>query len=348
MHISDAKRFIRGIVEKQVPITVAMIGPTGIGKSAIEKQLTKELNVGFIDLRLATQEPGDVIGNPYRDGNVTRWAIPEWWPKEGTRGILCLEELNRAPQDIRQCIFQLIWDRRLHTHVLPVGWTIVLAMNPDNGDYQVESLDRALVRRCAVVVVEPHADSWMDWALKEGNVPSDIVGFIGTHKDMLFVPETFDFPVVRTPAGWGDTLSILKKSNAIPKDLEFEIIAGIVGKEAAAAYRKYMDDHYERPVAGEAVLKDYESVRERVLKQKTQQDAMYVTIKELIGLIEQTKKLGKKQMENVKDFLLDLSADMQAMFAHNLPTEIVSELGKDDRITEAVGRAMRESKEGKK
>src|ERR1700680_792881 len=121
MHISDAKRYIRGIAEKQVPVTVAMVGPSGVGKSAIENQLAKELtrdlkmDFGFIDLRLATQEPGDLIGNPYRDGNVTRNAMPAWFPKEGTRGILCLEELNRAPNDVRQCIFQLIWDRKLHT-----------------------------------------------------------------------------------------------------------------------------------------------------------------------------------------------------------------------------------------
>ena len=174
MRIDDAKRYIKGIVEKQVPVTVAMMGPSGVGKSAIEKQLAKELGIGFIDLRLANQEPTDLIGIPYRDGDVTRWARPAWFPKEGTTGILCLEELNRAPNDVRQCIFQLIWDRMLHTNPLPAGWAIVLAMNPDNGEYQVETLDKALVRRCSVVTVEPNVNAWLTWATDPKNeVPAE-------------------------------------------------------------------------------------------------------------------------------------------------------------------------------
>jgi hypothetical protein len=347
MHVDDAKRWLKLLAEKDARVAPLFVGAMGIGKSDIVRQVTKELGIGFVDLRLAQMEPGDLIGIPYRDGNTTKWAVPDWFPKKGTRGIIHLDEINRAPNDVRQTMFQFVWDRRMHLQELESGWLIVSSINPSNGEYQVEELDRAFVRRFCVVSLEPTVDSWMGWAMKDGGISTDITGFIGTHKDMLFEPESFETPVKRNPAGW-TVVNNLKKIGAIPRDLEFEIIAGIVGKEAAAAYRKYMDDHYERPVAGEVVLKDYETVRERVLKQKPQQDAMYVTIKELISLIEQKKKLGKKEMENVKDFLLDLSADMQAMFAHNLPPEIVSELGKDDRITEAVGRAMKESKEGKK
>jgi hypothetical protein len=353
MRIDDAKRYIKGIVEKQVPVTVAMMGPSGVGKSAIEKQLAKELGIGFIDLRLANQEPTDLIGIPYRDGDVTRWARPAWFPKEGTTGILCLEELNRAPNDVRQCIFQLIWDRMLHTNPLPAGWAIVLAMNPDNGEYQVETLDKALVRRCSVVTVEPNVNAWLTWATDPKNeVPAEITGFIGTHKDMLFVSENFDFPVVRTPAGWGDTLALLRKAQVIPQDLEFEIIAGVVGKDAAAAFIKYMDKEYERPVNGEEVLNNYKDVREKILKQRKKSDEMYVTIKQIIGISEAAKKLTKKQMENLVSFIDDLNADTAAMLVHEMPSDIISALVEegqkngDDRILK-VGKASRSAREDK-
>jgi AAA domain (dynein-related subfamily) len=350
MHINDAKRYIRRIVEKQVPVTVAMVGPSGVGKSAIEKQLAKELGIEFLDLRLATQEPSDLIGIPYRDGDVTRWAKPAWFPKPGTRGIICLEELNRAPNDVRQCIFQFIWDRVLHTHALPEGWSIVLAMNPetDDGAYQVETLDKALVRRCSVIIVEPNVNAWMEWATGPGNVPPEITGFIGTHKDMLFVPENFDFPIHRTPAGWGDTLALLRKADAIPQDLEFEVISGVLGKEAATLFIKYMDKQYERPVNGEEVLKDFDAVREKVLKQLKKADEMYVTIKQIIGIAEAAnKKLTKKQMENLMDFIDVLSADTAAMLVHELPPEIITALTEmDDRILK-IGKASRTAREEK-
>ena len=358
MHIKDAKRYIRRIIEKSVPVTVAMVGPSGIGKSAIEKQLSKEMSeffkqdFGFIDLRLATQEPSDLIGIPYREGDVTKWAKPFWFPKPGTRGVICLEELNRAPNDVRQCIFQFIWDRVLHTHPLPEGWTIVLAMNPetDDGSYQVETLDKALVRRCSVVVVEPNVNAWMEWATdpSQGNVPNEITGFIGTHKEMLFEPESFEFPVKRTPAGWGDTLALLRKAEAIPQDLEFEIISGILGKEAAAAFIKYMDKNYERPVNGEDVLNDYANVREKIKKQAKKAEEMWVTNKQIIGICEASnKKLTKKQMENLIDYIDDIPADTAAGLAHELPSEIISALVEiDDRILK-VGKASRTAREGK-
>jgi hypothetical protein len=348
MNIADAKRYIKGIVEKQVPVTVAMMGPSGVGKSAIEKQLAKELGIGFIDLRLANQEPTDLIGIPYRDGDVTRWARPAWFPKEGTTGILCLEELNRAPNDVRQCIFQLIWDRMLHTNPLPVGWSIVLAMNPDNGEYQVETLDKALVRRCSVIEIVPNVNAWMEWGTGPGEVPPEITGFIGTHKDMLFEAENFEFPVIRTPAGWGDTLALLWKSKAIPPDLEFEVYSGIIGKVAASAFIKYLDSSYERPVNGEEVLTNYKDVRDKILKQKKKADEMYVTIKQIIGIAEASnKKLPKKQMENLLEFILDLTAETQAMIVHELPSEIVSALVEmDDRIL-VVGKSSRAAREDK-
>jgi hypothetical protein len=350
MKINDAKRYIKRIIEKQVPVTVAMVGPSGIGKSAIEKQLAKEMGIEFIDLRLATQEPADLIGIPYRDGDSTKWAKPAWFPKPGTKGIICLEELNRAPNDVRQCIFQFIWDRVLHTSVLPEGWTIVLAMNPetDDGSYQVETLDKALVRRCSVIVVEPNVNSWMEWATGAGAVPPEISGFIGTHKDMLFSPENFSFPVTRTPASWGDTLSLLRKADAIPQDLEFDIISGIVGKEAAVAFITYMDNNYLRPVNGEEVLKDYKAVREKVLKQVKKAEEMYVTNKQIIGIAEAAnKKLTAKQLKNLIEYIDDLTADTAAGLVHELPSEVVSALVELDERILKVGKASRTAREEK-
>ena len=347
MHVSDAKRFLKLLVEKQVPVAPLFIGPMGCGKSEIVKQVAQELEIQLVDLRLAQMEPGDLIGIPYRNGDRTDWALPGWFPKEGTKGIIFLDELNRAPNDVRQAVFQLIWDKKMHMHSLPKGWAVAAAINPDNSDYQVEVLDKAMIRRFCVLATTPNVDVWMEWATGAGKISSAITGFIGTHKDMLFVPENIDVPVIRNNAAWS-VVNTLREAGAIPQDLEFEVIAGIVGKDAAAAFIRYLDKEYERPVSGEDVLKEYPEVRAKVLKQKAKHEEMYVTIKQVVGAIEGTKKLGKKAMENLKAFLLDLNADLQVMLIQNLPHEIVSELSKDNDVIQAIGPILKQANEGKK
>lgn len=346
MNVADAKRWLKILVEKQVPVAPLFVGPMGCGKSEIVKQVASELGIQLVDLRLAQMEPGDLIGIPYREGERSKWAVPDWFPKEGTKGIIFLDELNRAPNDVRQAVFQLIWDKKMHLHSLPKGWAVVAAVNPDGSDYQVEVLDKAMVRRFCVVETKPNVDVWMQYAVGEGKVVSEVTGFIGTHKNMLFEEEQFEMPVKRNNAAWS-VVSLLRQAGAIPPDLEFEIIAGIVGKEAAAAFISYLDKNYERPVNGEEVLKDYESVKEKIAKQSKKHDEMYVTIKQVIGIVESSKKLGKKQTENLKEFLLDLSADLAAMFVHALPSEIVSELADDERVYTKIGKTLKQSREEK-
>ena len=269
--------------------------------------------------------------------------------REVNNGVV-VHNCNRAPNDVRQAVFQLIWDRKLHRFTLPDGWLIVSSINPSsNGEYQVEELDRAFLRRFCVLLLNPTVDSWMNWANREGKIANDITGFIGTHKDMLFESETFDLPVKRNPAGWSE-VNKCRDKQALPQDLEFEIISGFVGKEAAAAFIKYLDANYERPVNGEEVLNNYKDVREKILKQRKKADEMYVTIKQIIGISEAAKKLTKKQMENLVSFIDDLNADTAAMLVHEMPSDIISALVKegqkngDDRILK-VGKASRSARE---
>jgi len=366
MQVGDAKRLLKGVVEKQVPVSLLFVGPMGCGKSEIVAQVAEEKHIGLVDLRLAQMEPGDLIGIPYKrcttdcksiqdkDGNVqiihsdeTTWAKPFWFPKEGTKGILFLDELNRAPNDVRQTVFQLIWDRRMHGHVLPDGWTVASAINPDSSDYQVETLDKAMIRRFCVLAVEPNWNDWDNWARSDGKVSSDITGFIGTHKNMLFEPENVTVEIKRNPAAWS-LVNTFFNSGAVPSDLEFEVLCGMVGKEAAVSFIKYKEENYLKPVSGEAVLKDYSSVRERVLAQRKKNDEMSVTIAEIVKFTEVAKKLSKKQQTNLVEFLLDLPADFQVLLMSRLPSEVVSTLAEEDKRVLVVGRVSKQARGDKK
>jgi MoxR-like ATPase len=287
-------------------------------------------------------------------GMRTLWAAAGWWPEKETKGILLLDEINRAPNDVRQAVFQLILadsngNRKLHTHILPKGWAVVAAMNPDNGEYQVETLDRAMVRRFIMLAVQPDVESWLLWA-KENNkagkpkVDSAITAFIAANKNLLNLTENFDIDAKPSSDAW-TMLSQLREAKVIPYEAEFEIMAGLVGKEAATAFRKWLDANYTRPVNGEEVLNKYEEIAEKLLKQRN--DEWYATKLDLLTHLAINKDLNKKQTENLKRFIKDSPADIQAAFVQGLPPELIHKLTKDDEVLSIVAKSLRKAGEGK-
>lgn len=138
-------------------------GATGIGKSEVVASVARELGVRIIVLDLSLLEPPDLVGLPRVEGNVTRFARPAILPTEGA-GILLLEELNRADRAIQQPALQLLSARRLHEYTLPPDWACFAAVNPDDGDYQVSPLDRALRARFLELKVTADRATWLAWA----------------------------------------------------------------------------------------------------------------------------------------------------------------------------------------
>lgn len=142
---------------------VLLEGPTGIGKSELVAHLAKRLGIRHIVLDLSLLEPPDLVGLPVIEEGRTRYALPQFLPRDGA-GILMLEELNRAERYIQQPALQLLTARTLHEYVLPEGWVCFAAINPETGDYQVTPLDAALRARFLQVSVRPDRAAWLVWA----------------------------------------------------------------------------------------------------------------------------------------------------------------------------------------
>lgn len=333
MRLQQIGRLLTSIASKEMHLPVAIIGESGMGKSALVKQTAKELGVECIDLRLATQEPGDLVGIPRAQGDRTVWLKPHWWPQDGTRGILFLDELNRAPVEVRQAIFQLLTEWRMHEHVLPKGWSIVIAMNPDGkSGYQVEMLDPAMLNRLLQVTADLSVDDWLAWAHKE-KLHQAVIGFISSQKSLLHkVKEQGAFPSPRT---WEYVSNLLEFAN-VEETCLTEVIAGLVGSEAAASFTGWIKKNYERPVSAEEILGDYPKVAERVRTQSRSQNN--VTATDLAALLtarhQGSKKLHKDERSAVRKFIFDLGGeeekgkmkhdDVVVAFLKKLPPSLLS------------------------
>ena len=162
---------------------VLLEGPTGIGKSEIVRAVAEQLGIGLAILDLSLLEPPDLVGLPIIEAGRTRYAVPSILPQEG-RGILLLEELNRAERYIQQPALQLLTARTLHEYRLPEGWVCFAAINPQDGDYQVTALDPALRARFLQLRVCADRPSWLSWALL-ANVHPAVLAVAQAHDRVL-------------------------------------------------------------------------------------------------------------------------------------------------------------------
>ena len=165
MKASNLTSSISALVEQKVP--TFLWGAPGIGKSSIVKQIAKEKNIGFIDLRLALMDPTDLKGIPFyeKDSHTALWAPPAFLPREG-EGILFLDELNTAAPSVQASAYQLILDRRVGEYELPDGWAIVSAGNREGDRGVTYRMPAPLANRFVHFEMDVDVDDWRFWAYK--------------------------------------------------------------------------------------------------------------------------------------------------------------------------------------
>ncbi len=335
MRVGQAVSLVRGVSSRGVKVPVLLVGSMGVGKSAVPKAVALELGISLIDLRLAQQEPGDLIGLPRQNGDRTFWSKPSWWPEPESRGILFLDELNRAPVDVRQAVFQLVSEWRLHTHELPAGWSIVSAINPEGGDYQVETLDIAMLRRFCQVKVEPSVPEWAKWAERSG-LHKEIVGFVRANGKLLWRREAIRLEARPTPEGYR-LIHELLSNQAIPKGLEQEVFCGVIGLEAGTALHRHMELGTAEFVSGMAVVEDFPSHAEAIAQQDNGQLAATV---ESVAEALASGTLLPAQLLNLRSFLRSLKPEWRMnLLAGLLPNEaLLRQLSSDPELNrELIG-----------
>ena len=90
-------------------------------------------------------------------------AAPEWIQGKGEGGFLVLDDYTRADHRFMQATMELIDRQEYISWSLPKNWHVILTTNPDNGDYQVTSLDDAQRTRFISTEVKFDSNVWARW-----------------------------------------------------------------------------------------------------------------------------------------------------------------------------------------
>jgi hypothetical protein len=315
MNIEQMKIVLREILTT-TDLTPCVVGHRGVGKTAGIIQVCREINRTYLPLRLGQMEVGDLVGIPYRSGDIMHWSRPSWWPGDNDPpAVVHCDELNRAQQeDTLQAIFQFVeppaegQQRALHTHKLAPQHRVVVAINPPDGSYQVAPLDRALLDRMVIIQVETDVQCWSRYA-RQADFDLAVRQFIATHQQLLSLNSaSFDMQVEPSERAW-EMVSTLRRSCRFPRELEMEVYSGIVGREAAVAFLQWCAEQRQRPLDARAILQRWPEVADRARGQRD--DIQAATISDLTTLLQEGPQLDATEQDHLVAYIDILPRDMR-------------------------------------
>ncbi len=205
-------------VEEQRP--VFLMGPPGIGKTAIMKQIAAELGVGLVSYSMTHHTRQSALGLPFivnknyggREYSVSEYTMSEiiasvYDLMEGTgvkEGILFLDEINCVSETLAPSMLQFLQYKIFGRHRVPEGWIVVTAGNPPEYNNSVRDFDIVTWDRLKRIDVEPDYAVWKEYAYKKGVHPA-ILTYLDIRKDNFYrIETTVDGKSFVTARGWSD------------------------------------------------------------------------------------------------------------------------------------------------
>jgi MoxR-like ATPase len=230
--VAKAIKLMVAAIETNDP--VYLWGLPGIGKSEAVYQVGKATNRNVIEYRANLREPVDVRGIPVPDHDTmtTRWFVPDELPRverDGEFGILFLDELNTASDQMMTTLLGLVLDRKVGEYKLPDGWIIVAAGNRVGDRTAARRLPTALRNRFAHVNVAPDVDAWCKWA-NANNIAPEVVAFVRLRPTLIHMMPKGDENSFPTPR----SLVRAAKYVTADKSVRMDMFAAWVGDAVAA------------------------------------------------------------------------------------------------------------------
>lgn len=231
---------------KRVPL---FVGPPGIAKTAFVREAALEMsftlgaNVVVRELHLASMSEVDVRGYLIPTGDQAIFTKPEFWTavEASPNGILFLDEFPQATHEVQKAVAPLILEGRVGEHVLPPGWSVMLAGNGIDDGAGANSLLSHIVNRVTIInTLAPDVEVWSTWAAKQ-QLPFELIAFARFRPDAVFntqVPAAADTPYCtpRSLHALGDLAGNYPGGlrAMVDQKLGMAMINGAVGPGAAA------------------------------------------------------------------------------------------------------------------
>ena len=211
-------------VEQQRP--VLLIGPPGIGKTAIMKQVAAECDCPLVAYSMTHHTRQSAIGLPFISQKVysgVQCSVTEYTMSEivaaiydkmqqtgKTSGMLFLDEINCVSETLTPVMLQLLQNKTFGNIPLPEDWIIVAAGNPPEYNKSVRELDMVTMDRVKHIDVAADLEVWQRYAVAR-DVPPVVRTYLSVWPDHFYrITETDRGLCFVTARGWEDMSLMLR------------------------------------------------------------------------------------------------------------------------------------------
>ena len=299
----------------EVPL---IVGETGIGKTALAKELAETNGWSLIVIDGNLLKEGEIGGlptiEPYTRLNhkgdkveqkATVYAVHHKLREidaetaKGQTVLLFIDEINRCEHTVQQELMNLILNREINGYTLPAGVKVVAAMNPSSKygadfDYQVVDMDVAQENRFVWLYMEPDHLQWLDWASEAGLEPK-VIEFISTFPEYLLKINEDD--IRATPRSYERISSLYKlyrqRQESVPRSVFLNVLRGNVGRLIAEEFANFAETEQRALISFAEVFAGNSlsaSVLEKVIKES--HTRLYLSAKNILKNLSDTINRG--------------------------------------------------------
>ncbi len=243
-------------IERQRPIF--LMGPPGIGKTAIMEQISAELGVGLVSYSMTHHTRQSALGLPFIEKKTfggVEYSVSEYtmseiiasvydmMEKTGLKeGILFLDEINCVSETLAPSMLQFLQYKIFGRHRVPNGWIVVTAGNPPEYNNSVRDFDIVTWDRLKRIDVTPNLDVWKEYASNRG-IHRSIITYLSNKPESFYkIETTVDGKTFVTARGWTDLSDMMKLYEQLGIEIDESLILQYLqNKKIAKEFSLYYD-----------------------------------------------------------------------------------------------------------
>ena len=316
---------------------VLLMGPPGIGKTAILSQLAQEEHIGLAAYTMTHHTRQSALGLPVIVGRTAAGktfrateytmseiiaSVYEQMEKTGLReGILFLDEINCVSETLTPAMLQFLQCKTFGNQKVPAGWVIVAAGNPPEYNKSVRDFDVVTLDRIKKIDVDVNYDVWKEYAYRADIHPA-ILAYLEIRRDYFYRMETtVDGKVFATARGWEDLSQLLKTYEKLGKKTDREVVHQYIQHwKIAKDFANYLELYHK-------YKKDYglEKIIEGVYTRDTLERLRYAAFDERFSVVNMLiGRLGSCFKEYfLKDRLVTMIYEYLKLYKSNLQMDLV-------------------------